>query len=143
MTAWADRAMDRITYKAPSLFFLLIRSNWMRTMMDGDAIDTIPHDQPSGPHQGRPFTARKVPILFFILFGLAVTGYFALRGIRLAVISGFRFYLWAELIEYALPTLLIFAQSFVVELSGMDNTVRSFLAVGLVIAAFAVNTLGQ
>jgi hypothetical protein len=82
-------------------------------------------------------------MLIFILFGLAVTGYFALRGIRLAVISGFTFYLRAEVIEYALPTLLIFAQSFVVELSGIDNTWKSFLALGLVIAAFAVNTVGQ
>jgi hypothetical protein len=80
--------------------------------------------------------------LIFVLFGFVVLGYFVLRGIRLATISGFYFYLPAEAIEYTLPALLIFAQSFIVELSGIDNPWRSFLAVGLVIVAGALNTLG-
>jgi hypothetical protein len=81
--------------------------------------------------------------LIFVLFGSMVLGYFVIRGIRLVTISGFYFYLPAEAIEYTLPALLIFAQSFIVELSGIDNPWSSFLAVGLVIAAGALNTVGR
>jgi hypothetical protein len=79
----------------------------------------------------------------FALFSFGVLGYFLLRGIRLAIISGFYFYLPAEVIEYILPALLVFAQSFIVELSEIDNPWRSFLAVGLVILAGALNTVGR
>jgi hypothetical protein len=81
--------------------------------------------------------------LIFGLFVVAILGYFVLRGIRLAKISGFHFYLSAEVIEYVLPALLIFAQSFIVELSGINNPWKSFLAVGLIILAGTFNIIGS
>jgi hypothetical protein len=77
--------------------------------------------------------------LIFFLFSSMVMGYFILRGIKLIAISGFCFHLPAEAIEYTLPALLIFTQSFIVELSGIAGPWRGFLAVGFVIAAGAHN----
>ena len=81
--------------------------------------------------------------LIFILFNSMVMGYFILRGIKLIAISGFCFYPPAEAIEYTLPALLIFARSFIVELSGIASPWRGFLAVGFVIAAGALHTVGR
>ena len=81
--------------------------------------------------------------LIFVLFGLIVLGYFLIRGIRLARISGFYFYLSAEVVEFVLPAMLVFVQSFIVEMSGIDNPWKSYLAVVLVIVAGALNTVGR
>ena len=74
---------------------------------------------------------------------LLVSGYFVLRGIRLSLISSFGLYLKADIIEYVLPFVLIFTQSFLIAFSIVGSPWNGLLAAGLVLGAGALNSIGR
>jgi hypothetical protein len=82
----------------------------------------------------------SVLLVFLILLGV---GYFILRGIRLSYISGFNFYFSADVIEYALPFLLISLQAVLIEFSVLGSPWDALLAASLTIGAGVINLLGR
>jgi hypothetical protein len=53
-----------------------------------------------------------IEIIFFTTLVMIVC-YFIVRGIRVSIVSGMNYYLISDIIEYALPFILIFAQSII------------------------------
>ena len=80
-------------------------------------------------------------ILFTTL--VIIVCYFIARGIRVSIISGMNYYLISDIIEYALPVILIFTQSIIIEYSIINRPWNGILSAVMVILAGTLNYLGR
>jgi hypothetical protein len=84
-------------------------------------------------------------IIEIILFTplVMIVCYFITRGIRVSIISGMNYYLMSDIIEFALPFILIFAQSIIIEYSIITRPWNGITSAVIVILAVIVNYLGR
>jgi hypothetical protein len=80
-------------------------------------------------------------ILFAALIIIAC--YFIVRGTRVSIISGMNYYLISDIIEYALPFILIFTQSIIIEFSIINRPWNGIISAVIIILAGTLNYLGR